>query len=132
LDLSNLAGNPTMKHLVNYLSKFPNLKIVMLDNNKFIKNLPADIFNGMKKLKVVSLKGINSKTLPDKLFATNPVLKCLILKNSKITELKMSVFSSNVKKKLKEIDLTGSAVKKNLNRYFKGKKRLDSFFKLIQ
>ena len=100
--------------------------------NKFIKNIPAGIFNGMKKLKVVSLKGINSKTLPDKLFSTNPVLKCLILKDSKITELKMSVFSSNVKKKLKEIDLTGSAVKKNLNKYFRGRKRLDSFFNLIQ
>jgi len=132
LDLSNLSGKPTMKHLVSYLSKFPNLKIVMLDNNKFIKNIPARIFNGMRKLKVVSLKGLNSKTLPDQLFSTNPILKCLILKDSKLTELKMTVFSSNVKRKLKEIDLTGSAVKKPLNKYFKGKKRLDSFFNLIQ
>jgi hypothetical protein len=129
--LSKLSGKPSIKHLTSYLSKFPNLKILILDENEFITKLPAGIFQGMKKLKVVSMRGSAIKKLPNKLFAKNPVLKCLILKDSELSEISIEVFSSNIDKKLKEVDLSGSQVGKGLRKFFKGKKRISQFLELI-
>jgi hypothetical protein len=86
----------------------------------------------MKKLKVVSLQNSVIKSLPNKLFSMNPLLKCLILKDSQISGINIEVFSSNVANKLKEVDLSGSQVEKGLKKYFKGKKRITQFLKLIR
>merc|ERR1712048_660462 len=131
LDLTSLKDG-SIENLALFLAKFPNLKVLILDDNDFIRDLPAGIFNSMKKLKVVSLKKLQISQLPNQLFSMNPILKCLLLRNSGITELDLNIFSSNVTKKLKEVDLTGSNVSKNLRKHWKGKKRIAQFFKLAK
>merc|ERR1712062_834456 len=84
---------------------------------------------GMKKLKVVSMRGSAIKKLPNKLFAKNPSLKCLILKDSELSEISIEVFSSNIDKKLKEVDLRKPG-RKSFEKIFQGKEKDFKFFEI--
>lgn len=123
------TGNPTSEELAGYLKKFPNLKIVILDGNKFLDSIPSDMFIGMKKLKVVSMIDSNINVLPKGLFSMNPQLKCLILKDSAVQSIRKNVFRANVANKLKEVDLRGSQMTKQsgLKGLFKGKRNVAKF-----
>jgi len=132
LDLTKMdttTGNPTGEELARYLNKFPNLKIIVLDGNKFLKSIPSDTFAGMRKLKVVSMVDSGLSVLPKGLFSMNPQLKCLILEDSAMQSIRRNVFRDNVQPRLKEVNLKGSQMSKKskLNNHFKGKKNIAKF-----
>jgi hypothetical protein len=132
LDLTKMnptTGNPTGEDLARYLNKFPNLKIIVLDGNSFLKSIPSHTFSGMRKLKVVSMVDIGLSVLPNGLFSMNPQLKCVILEGSAMEAIGKKVFRDGVANRLKEVNLKGSQMSKKskLNDHFKGKKNIAKF-----
>jgi len=127
--MNTTTGNPTGEELASYLKKFPNLKIIVLDGNKFLDSIPSDMFFGMRKLKVVSMIDSGISVLPKGLFSMNPQLKCLILKDSAVRSIRKNVFRANVANRLKEVNLEGSQMtkKSGLNRFFQGKRNVAKF-----